>query len=455
VVSESTTRIISVDEIIRSVIRAHPLSRRTGKDTASFAAYEKSLGITIASIAAAAYPETVTVQLTNAPRTWFEQLPHGRSWESKLKLRAGARGAERYLHPNYASVVRAECFVLQQLQQTFHIKNIRIGLPYCRSPFELERVLALLEKHGIARSQGWRFSLQTDFVGHGLLATSMAHMVDTLIFDMDTFVPGIVGERVTTVTADIQKTVEMALSDIVRSAHRAKATVMVSGNVLHRQPKILFSGIKSGVAGVITSADHMSQIRAGVIEAETTVGSTGYNTNHRSLALLAGCAVLGIALISTGAGCGIQSRATATPEMTPAQIRAEIAAGFAAERAKDDLVGVNTQVSMTIADFSINYPRSWFARYNPNKFIISSADGTDSITIVKHTERYSVNESDMTSTTIGGYPAIMFVDPASPTSTPRYIYEIELPQKKILEIQSTSSTARTAIIDSLRFTGIQ
>ncbi|OGH64068.1 MAG: hypothetical protein A2821_03625 [Candidatus Magasanikbacteria bacterium RIFCSPHIGHO2_01_FULL_41_23] len=440
-------RVIFIDDIIAGEIKIHPLSLCQNQSSESREKYLTAIFSVIAQATALNYPHSLTVALSSASRRVFENLVKGKNWEKKLKLRSGARGAERYLASGYVSVVAAECQVLIFLKEKLGLKNLRLQLPYCRSPFELEKFLALLESHGITRAKGWKFSLQTNFPGHGLLTESFALQVDTLILDIDALVPAIMGERVTTVTPEMQKIVENVLVQIVRTARKVKTDVAVSGMLLSRQPKLVFSTVKSGVKSVLLTSDHASAVRASIIEAEQTVGNTGYATNHRWLGLVAGIAAFG-ALLMTGAGCGMNqlvypeqaggersrtSRGAEIPQMTPAQIRAEILSSISIAQEELSKKTLTESIVNGFAHFKIAYPKSWIAEYQPDNFILTDAE---------------------TSTTIRFYQKINSDNSTTSTSAASldFIHEVSMPNNSVLQIfTSTSSQVVNDIIDSVKF----
>lgn len=340
----SPQSVISVDELITQIGGRHPLDYCRTKQSAS--EYSLKLGQALAHTAAQQFPQRFTVALSSSVGTVFAAWHGGAKAERQLHVRSAARGAERYLHPQYKNVFEAEITALKQARERFGLTNFDLQLPYCRSGAELEEVLAILTKEGLTRAAGWRFSLATDVPGHALLTEALAKQLDELIFDIDSLVKSTTGERFTSLTPVRQKTVETALLAITKVARKERARVALSGSLLSREPKLVFSAIKTGIKTLVLEDHQLTVVRTAALEAERNLGNTS-GTNRQLLSAVAGFACLCAMLITVGSGCGTQTKVPESPQMTPAQIRAEIMSALAEEREKN--------VSPNYGDYSFRF----------------------------------------------------------------------------------------------------
>lgn len=422
--------IISVDDLVCELGNRHPLDYFKNKNNN----YTELLGQKLAE-QVARKSGRVMVEFSSSLPSVFAVWSGGVKAEKNLKLRQSARGAERYLHPRYAAVLAAECAALKSVRDKFGLL-FDLKLPYCRSSSELEDLLAALKKHGITREQNWRFILATDMPGHALLTESLARQLDELIFDVDALVKSATGERATTITNVRQKTVEQALSSIAKTAAKEHTRIALTGNLLVREPRLVLSAIKSGVKTLVVGDEQKQTVRNSVYEAERTVGNR-FGTNHQVLGAVAGFACLSILFVTVGAGCGQQAKVEA-PQMTPAQIRAEIMTALQEERAKT----ANEKIVETVtgfADFKVSHTRDYEATYSPNKFVLNNQVNNTSVTFTALTKFGITSSTDFV--TDSGLSGKLFVfDDVANNPTPLVIYEIQLNKNNILKIETTTTS---------------
>ncbi len=431
---------VTIDELIGQTQAEHPLAYFSLKNNRG-ELYTKLLGQALALSVAENYPARLTVAFSNNLPRVFTHWTGGKQAESALRLRNNARGAERYLAKQYAPVLAAECTALKKVREQFGFTEIDIQLPYCRSSVELEELILAIGKHGLTREQGWRFSLATDLPGHAILTSALAKHLDELVFDLDSLVKSTTGTK-SAITPAHQKTVEHALSAIAKAANKERTQIALSGNLLVTEPRLVWSAVKSGIKTLVVTDKDESFVRATAWEAERTIGYGG--ANSKMLGMVTSAACLGALLITVGGGCGKQDQVVTAPQMTPAQIRAEIVSALETQREN----ALNEETVATVvgfADFKVAHPRRFEASYSPKNFILANQTGE----MLKFS---AVNKFGTTSSTdfvtnsnlmvklFTFVPKPDIADEAVTASSSTYIYEIELEKNKILKIESSASS---------------
>lgn len=442
----SPQTVVSIDEFVTTIGSRHPLDyfiKKVGPE------YARKLGEAIACTAAKQFPLRFTVALSSSVPRVLAEWQGGTKAERSLHLRPTARGAERYLQPAYRPVLLAEISALKQARDRFGLLNFDLQLPYCRSAHELEELLIVLNKEGLTRATGWRFSLATDMPGHALLTAALAKHLDELIFDIDSLVKSTTGERATALTPVRQKTVEAALAAITKVAHKEQTRVALSGSLLSREPKLVFSAIKSGIKTLVLNDHQVIAVRAAALEAERTLGNAS-GTNRQLLGAVAGFACLCAMLITVGAGCGQQPKVPASPQMTPAQIRAEIMSALAEEREKF-LAEDTTATVSGFADFKVTHPRAYEATYSPTQFTLNDPAAGHELLFTALTKFGTTSSTDLMTDSGLSVKLFSFGEDTASTTPMVYVYEVELAPRKILKVDVSAPTPQIEkIIKSIK-----
>ncbi len=106
-------------------------------------------------ICAAFYPRPVLVRLSDLKSNEYRELLGGRLFEPQEENPMIAwRGASRYVDRGFAAAFDMECDALRMVRQTLGLDNLQLMVPFCRTPEEGEKVVGLLDQHGLSPEAG-------------------------------------------------------------------------------------------------------------------------------------------------------------------------------------------------------------------------------------------------------------------------------------------------------------
>lgn len=106
----------------------------------------------VAMIAAAFYPKTVIVRLSDFKSNEYANLIGGQEFEpTEGNPMIGWRGASRYYDPKYLPGFKLECQALKKAREEMGFDNIKIMIPFCRTVDEGKKVLKIMANHGLKR----------------------------------------------------------------------------------------------------------------------------------------------------------------------------------------------------------------------------------------------------------------------------------------------------------------
>lgn len=134
----------------------------------------------IAKIAASFYPNRVITRLSDFKSNEYFNLLGGKYFEPKEENpMIGWRGASRYYSETFKEAFVLECKALKKVRDEYGLENTTIMVPFCRTPQELEKVLAIMEENGLKRGdKGLEVYLMAELPSNVMLAEQFAPMID-------------------------------------------------------------------------------------------------------------------------------------------------------------------------------------------------------------------------------------------------------------------------------------
>lgn len=104
----------------------------------------------IATIAAAFYPKEVIVRMSDFKSNEYSGLLGGTFFEPQEENpMLGFRGASRYYHENYREGFELECEAVKVVREEMGLTNVKLMIPFCRTPEEGKKVIALMAEYGL------------------------------------------------------------------------------------------------------------------------------------------------------------------------------------------------------------------------------------------------------------------------------------------------------------------
>lgn len=108
----------------------------------------------VATIAAAFAPEPVIVRMSDFKSNEYANLLGGEVFEPhEENPMIGYRGASRYLSEDFAECFAMECEALRYVREDMGLDNVKIMIPFVRTPAEGKGVIDLLASHGLRRGE--------------------------------------------------------------------------------------------------------------------------------------------------------------------------------------------------------------------------------------------------------------------------------------------------------------
>ena len=134
----------------------------------------------IATIAAAFYPTSVIVRLSDFKSNEYRKLVGGARYEPEEENpMLGFRGASRYIAEDFAECFKMECEALKRVRERMGLTNVEIMVPFVRTVKQAERVVGLLAREGLARGEnGLRVIMMCEVPSNAILAEEFLEHFD-------------------------------------------------------------------------------------------------------------------------------------------------------------------------------------------------------------------------------------------------------------------------------------
>ena len=108
----------------------------------------------IAMIAAAFYPKPVIIRTSDFKSSEYRHMLGGLKYETlEENPMIGFRGASRYYDVSYREAFEWECEALKRVRDTMGLTNIKIMLPFVRTPDEGKKVIEIMNAKGLIQGE--------------------------------------------------------------------------------------------------------------------------------------------------------------------------------------------------------------------------------------------------------------------------------------------------------------
>lgn len=134
----------------------------------------------IATIAAAFWPKSVIVRMSDFKSNEYRKLVGGSRYEPEEENpMLGFRGASRYIADDFAECFLMECEALKKVRGEMGLTNVEIMVPFVRTVSQAKRVVNLLGDNGLVRGEnGLRLIMMCEVPSNALLADQFLEHFD-------------------------------------------------------------------------------------------------------------------------------------------------------------------------------------------------------------------------------------------------------------------------------------
>jgi pyruvate,water dikinase len=245
-----------------------------GYDTPSDYLVER-LALGIGTLAAAFWPRPVILRFSDFKTNEYAGLLGGELFEPiEPNPMLGWRGASRYAHPGYRDGFELELAAVRRVRDTYGFANLKVMIPFCRTPDEARAVLAVMAEGGLRRGDGdLEVYMMAEIPANVLRADEFAELFDGFSIGSNDLTQLILGvdrdsEMVAALFDERDPAVKRACVLAIEGAHRLNRRVGICGQAPSDYPEFAAFLVDAGIDSISVTPDALVRTVERVAEAE-------------------------------------------------------------------------------------------------------------------------------------------------------------------------------------------
>jgi pyruvate,water dikinase len=257
------------------------IDERTAGWTDKSAYFVDRLAEGVAMITAAFSPKDVIVRLSDFKTNEYANLLGGRRYEpAEENPMLGFRGASRYYDPRYREGFALECRAMRKVRDEMGLTNLKLMVPFCRTPDEGRRVLAEMAKHGLERGdRGLEVYVMCEIPSNVLRAEEFARIFDGFSIGSNDLTQLVLGvdrdsEIVAHVFDERDPAVKRMIAEVIRTARKAGRKIGLCGQAPSDYPDFADFLVEQGIDSISLNADALLRTTLRVLETERKLAAT-------------------------------------------------------------------------------------------------------------------------------------------------------------------------------------
>jgi len=233
----------------------------------------------VGRIAAGFYPKDVIVRLSDFKSNEYANLAGGTLYEPEEENpMIGWRGASRYYDPKYRPAFELECQGLLKARNDMGLTNIKLMIPFCRTPAEGRKVIEIMRECGLVQGEnGLEIYVMCEIPSNVISADAFADIFDGFSIgsnDLTQLTYGL--DRDSGIIAGIADERDDAVKDMIRmviaTAKRRGKKIGICGQGPSDFPEFATFLVECGIDSMSLIPDTAIKTRLAVHEKEKEMG---------------------------------------------------------------------------------------------------------------------------------------------------------------------------------------
>jgi len=233
------------------------------------------LAMGLSRIAAVMYPKPVIIRMSDFKTNEYADLLGGKQFEPKEENpMIGFRGASRYYSDRYREGFALECRAIRKLRMEMGFDNVIVMIPFCRSPDEADRVMAVMAENGLERGKdGLQVYVMCEIPSNVILAEEFAKRFDGFSIGSNDLTQLTLGvdrdsEDLSDLFQESDPAVLWMIKTVIEKAHKAGSKVGLCGQAPSNNPEFARKLVEYGIDSISVTPDAYLAVKQNVAKAE-------------------------------------------------------------------------------------------------------------------------------------------------------------------------------------------
>ena len=276
--------------IINALIKVHPMAllhpdrisaadrakitdlARGHADPADY--FVETLARGLGRLAAPFYPHPAIVRLSDFKTNEYSHLIGGETFEPvEENPMLGLRGASRYYDECYREGFALECRALLKVREVMGFANVVVMVPFCRTPAEADKVLAVMAENGLKRGNGLQVYMMCEIPSNVILAEDFARRFDGFSIGSNDLTQLLLGVdrdsgMLSALFDERDPAVTRTIADAIARAHKAGIKIGICGQAPSNYPDFAEFLVREGIDSISLNPDSFVKTCAVIAAAE-------------------------------------------------------------------------------------------------------------------------------------------------------------------------------------------
>jgi len=268
------------DEKIAGIVDA--IEERTAgyEDKEDF--FVEKLAWGVGKIAATFYPRDVIVRLSDFKTNEYASLLGGTLYEpTEENPMLGWRGASRYYSGTFKEAFKLECLALRRVRDRKGLTNVKVMVPFCRTPDEGRKVVQTMDEFGLKQGEnGLEIYMMAEIPSNVVLADEFAEVFDGFSIGSNDLTQLMLGldrdsELVSHLYNERNPAVKHMIQTVIERVKKKGKKIGICGQAPSDFPDFAEFLVECGIDSISLNTDSVIKTRLIVAAKEKSLGVSG------------------------------------------------------------------------------------------------------------------------------------------------------------------------------------
>jgi pyruvate,water dikinase len=233
----------------------------------------------VGKIAATFYPRDVIVRLSDFKTNEYASLLGGTLYEpTEENPMIGWRGASRYYAGHFREAFKLECVALRRVRDKKGLTNVKVMVPFCRTPEEGMKVIQTMAEFGLTQGEnGLEVFMMAEIPSNVVLAEEFAEVFDGFSIGSNDLTQLMLGldrdsELVSHLYNERSPAVKRMIASVIERVKKKGKKIGICGQAPSDFPDFAEFLVECGIDSISLNSDSVIKTRLLVAEKEKALG---------------------------------------------------------------------------------------------------------------------------------------------------------------------------------------